>query len=684
MKNELDRLAAIWRLLANDTELSVYVSASDLRHFENRTRAEGMVFLTVTLPALGKALDRSFETGCLEYPEGWLKCGDHHYPKFLSRAWETLFDAKGVGRWVVPGTGQVDPLMHAFRDDMGTAVLAIRQLTMAFYKYEQPWTADQANAVIDGFIQAEDELWSCTQGLLSGGLSELQIGERPLELYLYRAAMLIERLLAGVDPYQIHPKYGTGATACKSSPWGRWLEPRYIPKLDEVYSYSEWFYSGFEGLNASLRNSRLDLKVEASPCARVVLVPKDSRGPRLISAEPREFMYIQQGLLPAFVHAVERYPNVRRQVSIIDQSRNRELAQLASQFNNLATLDLKEASDRVSWWLVTRLFPSNWVNALSACRSEQTILPNGVEIPFTKFAPMGSACCFPVEAIVFWALANAVKPDFDRRVKILFRHGPDDMPLHPGLAYQGLSDVSVFGDDIIVPSPHVDGTVQLLEAVGLKVNHTKSYRNGPFRESCGMDSFLGNDVTPLRVKRRLKGDNINVLYQFVVLCNSISLRFGSSEPGLTLKLRELNHSFFGLRPSIHPAKGKDGAPGYVLFDYYWMRREPGETPVPDNPAKRPKAPRKDIVTGPGWYAAPVKRRMSSPSRREPHFGEPEYRILTVEALKTSRDLGWSSVLRSFLTGGERGGTDTFAFRKRVRHKLRWVRLNVSAGCIRTV
>jgi hypothetical protein len=110
-------------------------------------------------------------------------------------------------------------------------------------------------------------------------------------------------------------------------------------------------------------------------------------------------------------------------------------------------------------------------------------------IPLSKFASMGSALCFPIEAmvfttIIFLALERKANTRFTRRDILSFR-----------------GQVRVYGDDIVVPVDCVDSVITLLEAFGLKVNRDKSFWNGKFRESCGGDYYDGEWVTPVRVRR---------------------------------------------------------------------------------------------------------------------------------------------------------------------------------------
>jgi hypothetical protein len=56
--------------------------------------------------------------------------------------------------------------------------------------------------------------------------------------------------------------------------------------------------------------------------------------------------------------------------------------------------------------------------------------------------------------------------------------------------------VSVFGDDIILPTHGVAALETILESLWFKINRSKTFTGFNFRESCGMDAFRGFDVTP--------------------------------------------------------------------------------------------------------------------------------------------------------------------------------------------
>lgn len=172
---------------------------------------------------------------------------------------------------------------------------------------------------------------------------------------------------------------------------------------------------------------------------------------------------------------IERRSPARGQINFTKQEVNANLSKDVS----YATIDLKDASDRVSVELVSMLFADTVLHdRLLALRSDRVELPNGRYHSPSCYATMGNALCFPIESIVFYALCTASL----RRAG--FRH---DRP-------------HVYGDDIIVPVEAVETVVGDLQSVGLVVNTTKTCYKTPFRESCGAEWFASRDVTITRPK----------------------------------------------------------------------------------------------------------------------------------------------------------------------------------------
>lgn len=561
MKNViLKRLEAIWlQLTYKQSQLSEYVVKADRKIFQKRIRAEGLPFITTTLPRIGKGLVESLGKGYIDSSlfEGWASGNDGKpYPLFLSKAFAVLFDDDGNIKVTTTDTER--------RNEAG-AVACIRQLTELWYKLRVEPTLAQQQEALEAFEATEADL---RQAFAYYGLDNVPVATKQLghfndmsfhfdmpmntwseypklsELARYEfetnlgpkkakdgsivkvpisrdrdtykfdtyqlrhkvshqmevmreARRIVSRLLAGVSPYEGKPRHGSGASEDKTCPVLRYSSWRFIPRLAECFPYDKYFFYNHSHLADEYQ--RLTTAEEAEPLARMAFVPKDSRGPRIISAEPPEFMYIQKMLEKQLRFAVERAPAIAAQISWLDQSRNRDMAKEGSiDPTKWATLDLKEASDRLTVQVVSYLFPKNWSDALMASRSLGTVLPavegvrEGSPLRFAKFAPMGSACCFPVQTICFWAIATAA-------CRLGYLQEPECYTKHNSGADL---KVSVYGDDIIVPTEYAGPVKEALTGAGLIVNQNKSFTEADsfFRESCGGDYYKGIPVAPVRLK----------------------------------------------------------------------------------------------------------------------------------------------------------------------------------------
>lgn len=484
----------------------------DLATARSRLEKEGLSFLTKRLPQFGKSIDKSLSTGCELSIRGFQLRKDSLVPLFLGGLVSHLFTSTG--------RASADDTPGHCSDAAVRSLKAIRQLSYLFYKLELPFEDKLIKEFLQGFLKTDNELPSDPSSF-----TRLDF-ERFCALNVARA--LIHRVLCNVDPLSGCPKHGPGAVATGESPTQKHEFKRYYAALAAVFPYDEWFYYNASHIAEDLQGLQ-SLELLQAGTAKVVLVPKDSRGPRLISCEPLEYQWIQQALLQVLVEHLEGTSSpTRGYVNFTDQRINQRLALLGSVTGEIATLDMKDASDRVSCALVETLFPSNWVRALLACRSPHTRLPDGTVLEMKKFAPMGSAVCFPVEALCFWALAvgslitrdvlaknregahlmrmecNHTSADFIKLVEdrndrhaILFDGRSFVVNVSVVLPQYG---VHVYGDDLICRTDDHGSVVSALEAVALRVNADKCCTHGFFRESCGVDAFYGVDVTPARLR----------------------------------------------------------------------------------------------------------------------------------------------------------------------------------------
>lgn len=406
-----------------------------------RFRAEGPGFLTKTLASLGKSFDKALAGHLFDYT-GWEESHQGKFPMFMGELFAQIFDCNGL----------------ILKDPRLDCIRYIRQVCYTCYKYEIPFEDNIAVASLTNFKQVDDEVRS-TVLRSSDGL-------------VRRARMYLTEVFSTLDLSRIDPKHGPGAVADKATFAGKYKWSSIPQRLANVYPIDAHFYASPGHLCDSLQGF-LDMS-SSEPRARVILVPKDSRGPRVISAEPKELQWIQQGMMRAMVKHIEANPLTRGSVNFTDQSPNRDAALEGSIDGRYATLDLKEASDRISLQLVQRIWPRDTVKYLLAARCRYTCLPNQETVRLAKYAPMGSALCFPVLAMSIWALLRASGIPKD--------------------------SILVYGDDVIVPREVARYAMNTLEDAGLKINVSKSCTSGLFRESCGMDAYNGVDVTPVRLR----------------------------------------------------------------------------------------------------------------------------------------------------------------------------------------
>ena len=291
------------------------------------------------------------------------------------------------------------------------------------------------------------------------------------------ARRLVGHVIGRSNWSELIPNHGPGAVFPSHSPSTKGKFNVCTP-IVEYYPYDTHFCAVPNIGSVELRAHDY-ITMDSIHC-KLVAVPKDSRGPRLICVHPKEAVWIQQGQRHILERAIERHPLTAGRINFDDQGVNGRLALSSSSDRSYTTIDLKEASDRIGWSLVNYLF--GYVGKVLSCsRASHVKLLDGRLLSLRMFAPMGNALTFPVESLVFWAMA---------RSGILSRYGIN------------CDDVYVFGDDIIVPTKFYDGAIYGLISAGLIPNESKTFRKGFFRESCGVDAYHGKDVTPYRMKVR--------------------------------------------------------------------------------------------------------------------------------------------------------------------------------------
>jgi hypothetical protein len=453
----------------------------DLRTLSRRVKDEGDSFLTVALPALGKAFDRALSEGYFSIPRGFRKSPGRAIPQLFVGMFEKVFDDRGY-------------LLD------NPSIGCIRQLRDVLYMFKKAALSEESNEQLDakaksGFFDCDEEVRKHT--ILPDFVEAIK-----------RVSTFLLPGLHSVDFESSWCKHGPGSVA-----EGTMSNQKWDDVLQAICEDDPAFQRyGFDLVQTALRMSQdlfyLDTDVapeEAeivmqrsfsgihepiSGIAKLISVAKNSTSRRTITIEPGRKMFIQQGLNTLLRDEITRCKVLRRCLALSDQSLNQILALEGSRTGKFVTLDLSSASDLLSLKTVQAVFGNHpfFLEELMAHRSSHVSVGKNSNWKLEKFAGMGNATTFPVQSICFAVIAITVILHVQGR-----RPSMDSLKRVADL-------IQVYGDDIIVHEDYGSQVIAGLELAGLRVNQSKSFMKGNFRESCGVDAFRGVDVTPLYVK----------------------------------------------------------------------------------------------------------------------------------------------------------------------------------------
>lgn len=439
----------------------------DIDFISRRVEHEGLSFLTITLPKFCKDFERSLDSAQIADGAflGFKKSRRNSpLPAFLQGLTQRVFDRES-GRLVSA------PCVNA--------IFFVRQLTLMCKKVKVSCSPEREANAFAQYVKTDDEvrLWRPDKTLV--GLSSV------FDILFGEVLSKLDSLCSG---FGLKGRHGPGAVFERVLPNQKYVFRQWPHRLNRSFPMEE-----FAIVNYSFREELENVDVldsAAETPVRVVSVPKTLSSPRIIAIEPIAMQYAQQSIMRELVPALER-GRTRGHLCFTDQGVNQRLALDGSSSCRLATLDLSEASDRVPAKLVWALL-SPWPcfrNAVFDCRSTRALLPDGSIRVIRKFASMGSALCFPIEAMVFHAISTFGQLR-DSRVS-------------RRTVLEAASSTYTYGDDIIVPVSKVLDVVDTLESFNLKVNRSKSFWTGKFRESCGVDAYDGVPITPAYLRELL-------------------------------------------------------------------------------------------------------------------------------------------------------------------------------------
>jgi len=523
MKNSL--IALLQCSLIDLGERCGISTSRDFKTVTVRVEHEGLSFLTISLANFGKDFQKSLDQGFVGSNQfaGFQRTGG--LPRFLGGFLRQVFTLSGDRLLDVPSIA---------------AIQAIRQITLMWAKIDLQCSPERMQAAFDKYLEIEQDIRHYDYTLSNDVTKSPVLQDRTLADRFQRVGRLLWAELftlcdEDIAKGRVVPKHGGGATADRRSGNGKYDPTLWTTRLENVFPFWEHLFPN-QGTSCVPRYEDVIFRSPGTEIpVKVIMVPKTLKTPRIIAMEPTEMQYMQQGILRVMNRRIREVDISRNLICSDSQLPNQVAAKKGSMDGTLATLDLSEASDRVSNQHVRLLLANHRFlrEAVDATRSRKADV-QGRTIRLAKFASMGSALCFPMEALVFMTVVFVgIEEKLNRRLTI-----KDVQSLY--------GSVRVYGDDIIVPVDYVQSVLQALETFGFRVSIDKSFWTGKFRESCGKDYYDGHDVSIVKVRSRLAENRRDTRE----LERTVSLRNHMFHGGFVPPLHGWTHALKGLFLSL--------------------------------------------------------------------------------------------------------------------------------------
>lgn len=386
---------------------------------------------------------------------------------------------------------------------------------------------DKAEAAAKRFLQSEA---SCleTNRRLAYHRRKPHLRAPHIDIVLHYAMRKIDAILAPVPSLDLfEPSFGPGANtnvksavACPRAKLSARLECSYeMSPSAPAFLYETPRWTALHSVD--IDEDRWSTSVTLSH-GKLIFVPKNAKTDRSIVIEPILNSFHQKGIGSYLKTRLLRFG-----IDLYDQSINQRSALRGSLDGSLATIDLSMASDCLALELVHELLPPDWTDLLARLRTGYVWLPESVTeemienhlaggprreasnshtydpithryesrlLRLEKFSSMGNGYTFELESLIFYSLVYGVCRSLHLPVK----------------------DISVFGDDLIVPKAAVSRLTEVLIYCGFTVNTEKSYSSGPFRESCGADYLNGMDIRPFYQKSLISDRTLYSMHNWFI------------------------------------------------------------------------------------------------------------------------------------------------------------------------
>jgi hypothetical protein len=380
------------------------------------------------------------------------------------------------------------------------------RLVRSFYKKLVDETAaDADDKCLEKFLKS-NLLCKNWQLKCGSSLDEVLVGEfqKQIDQFFYPDG---EPLVQSYFDILNHGRCGPGASLGANGEdfYTKLFSSRLTATSPEMYKlyieYANWFTDWRDAELTRLISFGTPRYTSSSS---LTFVRKTSRISRSICTEPSLNMIFQLGLGRIMEMRLAQYFGIdlARQPQM-----NVDLACIGSRTESVSTIDLEGASDSLSLSMCERFLPEYLLDILHMIRTPKTKI-RGSEVTLEMMSTMGNGFTFPLQTILFSCAVRAAA---------------SSLSIDLGRADSDSALWGVFGDDIICPSLVTRRLYRLLDLLGFRVNYTKSYDLGPFRESCGADFYQGVNVRGVYIKSLLTQQS---RYVAINLLNDWSARTG--------------------------------------------------------------------------------------------------------------------------------------------------------------
>lgn len=367
-----------------------------------------------------------------------------------------------------------------FDVDRASAFMILR----SFLKKYQGESSDHADAkAVSKFLDVNRRCGSWSLDI-NTSLDEELVGTLKDELYkfFYPGGL---PLISSLSEMLSHGRTGPGASI--GARGNDFYTKLFSSPLSVTSSYLYDEYKRYISNFPEWANAESFRQAEFGECyivegSRLTLVPKNVDISRVICVEPNLNMFYQLGLAKILDSRLRRYFGIDLSTQ---PGNNRELSHIASITGSFSTIDLESASDSISVPMLRSILPENVFSWFNAIRSPVTSI-DGEKVQLNMISSMGNGTTFSLQTIIFCCVVSAAYRSLGLAI---------DRPFG-----KSLGNFAVFGDDIICVSHATARVIRLLTLLGFRVNVDKSFVEGPFRESCGTDFFIGSNVRGVYIK----------------------------------------------------------------------------------------------------------------------------------------------------------------------------------------